>query len=482
MKKIKFWEKTQGKIKINNMKLINFLELNGFYRCSDKVINEEIVRIDNNLINASSIEEITYFLREHLTAINEEEVLQKLIEGIGSYINKSKLNFLKPVKINSDRDEIYNSRFFFLNGFCEIDKNEIVFKKYAELKFCIWKSRLIKHEFKSDYLKTQEIGQFEKFCKKISGEIEKKFNSFQTILGYLMHRNRRKEAGRCVIFYDAKMRENNLANGGSGKSLIQDAIGKCRQAIQFDGKEIKKGSFFKNQRLDITSDIIIYDDLKKGVNLNDFFSVITGDIEVEKKRKSAFIIPKHLAPKMLISSNHYVNGTGGSSDRRRRWEFELENYFDDKYTPEDEFGNLFFEDHWSSKEWNLFYVFMMKCVSSYLKNGRLEFKDDNLALSILKDKTSHNFPNFAMRNIKIGTIYDKNKLKDKYNKTLESGSEISTSMFHKFLKNYSEYLGNKYKYISTSSGGVNKFSIISKINFLPNYRKFFIKTQANEKI
>src|SRR5690606_8997682 len=91
-------------------------------------------------------------------------------------------------------------------------------------------------------------------------------------------------------------------------------------------------------------------------------------IEVERKRQAAFEIPFERSPKVLISSNHYVKGPGGSSDRRRRCEFELANYYSEKFTPEDDFGNLFFSQ-WDEDEWNRFYFFMMDSVQIFLKHG-----------------------------------------------------------------------------------------------------------------
>src|SRR5690606_11670443 len=113
-----------------------------------------------------------------------------------------------------------------------------------------------------------------------------------------------------------------------------------------------------HQRVNLTTEILFYDDFTKEVSFEIFYPLVTTGVEVEKKRKQAFFIPYDKSPKILISSNYLVRGTGGSSDIRRKFEFELSNYFNENHTPEDEFGNRFFDD-WNEEQWNEFYGFMM---------------------------------------------------------------------------------------------------------------------------
>ena len=78
------------------------------------------------------------------------------------------------------------------------------------------------------------------------------------------------------------------------------------------------------------------------------------------------------SPKISITTNYTVKGEG-SSHLRRVFEVEMAGYFNDKNTPEDEFGHLLFSD-WNDEEWSKFDNFMLRCVQYYLNNGLVESK------------------------------------------------------------------------------------------------------------
>ena len=81
--------------------------------------------------------------------------------------------------------------------------------------------------------------------------------------------------------------------------------------------------------------------------------------------------------RIVVSSNYPVKGTGGSTDKRRRYEFEVANHYHVNHQPMDEFQKHFFDD-WIPGEWNDFDALMMDCVQVYLKNGLIEAKSLNL--------------------------------------------------------------------------------------------------------
>jgi hypothetical protein len=160
-----------------------------------------------------------------------------------------------------------------------------------------------------------------------------------------------------------------------------------------DGKNMKHGSWFKNQRIERTTDIVFYDDVAKDFSLETLYSMITTGIPIEKKYKDEEYIEPENAPKICISSNYVVNGTGGSTDIRRRCEFEVANHYNENYTPQDEFECHFFDD-WDDKEWNRFFHFMMHCVQMYLKHGLVNAKPINLKKNRLINATSEEFVAF----------------------------------------------------------------------------------------
>ena len=332
-----FWRNDGDKIGIINSELLSFLADNGYVRIQLEPTNYLLVRMKNNRIRLTSEEEMIAFVGNYLLENKENKVYEAFVKGVGQYISSKKLSFLPIKELPNDRDQTDTGIFYFQDCYCVVSKEGIEIKDYKDLPYVIWEDRLIKHDFK---LKVKEDkGQFEQFCFRLSKDDNGRFLTLKTILGYLLHRNKTRDEARAIIFYDENMILNDKANGGTGKTLLCNALSKVRELEVFDGKAIKAESWFKNQRIKLTTDLITYDDLNKSSSLELFFSMITSGLEIEKKRKDAFFIKHEDAPKIIITSNYPVKGPGGSSDIRRRFEFEIANYFNNDLTPEKEFGS-----------------------------------------------------------------------------------------------------------------------------------------------
>ena len=69
----------------------------------------------------------------------------------------------------------------------------------------------------------------------------------------------------------------------------------------------------------------------------------------------------------MLSSNTPIDIiTAGGSNKRRLVVFELDNYFNSRYTPEDKYGKRFFESKWTTNDWRRFDLFMAKCALIYM--------------------------------------------------------------------------------------------------------------------
>ena len=99
--------------------------------------------------------------------------------------------------------------------------------------------------------------------------------------------------------------------------------------------------------------IVLFDDVHRKFDFEKLFPVITEGIQVERKYKNRITIPYSDSPKVLITTNYALNGTG-SSFRRRLYEFQLSQFFNDENTPFRKFGRVFFEG-WDVDQWNMFY-------------------------------------------------------------------------------------------------------------------------------
>jgi len=453
-----FWRYETGKLQIINSDLLKFLASKGFARLKLSPTNYILVKKKNNRIRLSSDEEMMSYVGFYLKSKKQMKVYEAFVKGVGQYITNKKLSFLPIDELPDDRDTKNTGIFYFKNGYCIISKTGIEVKDYSELPYVIWENRIIN----CNYIKTnkEEIGQFEQFCKNITKNDASRFLTLKTILGYLLHRNKSRGEAKAIILYDENMLLDNKTNGGTGKTLLSDALSQVRDLELFDGKSIKAESWFKNQRINLTTDIVTYDDLNKTTSLEMFYSMITTGVEVEKKRKDAFYIRFEESPKIVITSNYPVKGPGGSSDERRRFEFEVANYYDHEFTPEDEFGNRFFNEDWGKDEWQKFYHFLMECLMEYLNNGLIKSPSINFEKKKLELNTSKHFLEFAENFLEFNHWEDK-RLAEVLYKEYFPEEGVTPHMFKKWLEEYCSVNNAKLKIKST--GGNYLFNMIKNV-------------------
>ena len=267
--KLQFWEfNEKGAPKILNARLLGFLESKGFANAKLSETNHILVQKLNNRMSLASEAQVDQIIKNHLLLKEEWDVYETYARGMGSYVSPRKFNLLKPVDLVNDRDASDSSNFFYKNCYGMITEEGIKIQGYEHLESPIWENRLLKRSYFTP--NDGEVGQFEKFCRNITGKSDVRFLGLKTILGYLLHRNKEVGEPKAVILYDEKMGQNNQAHGGTGKTLLSQAIAKCREVEIFDGKEIKAGNYFKNQRIELTTDVLVYDDLNKNVSLEIF--------------------------------------------------------------------------------------------------------------------------------------------------------------------------------------------------------------------
>ncbi|WAC01675.1 hypothetical protein N7U66_17380 [Lacinutrix neustonica] len=230
---------------------------------------------------------ITELIRKFLEYKKEIEVIKLFASSVGNYVNIRLFEMLKSEKPLNDRDTKHNSFMYFENRIFIIDKNKVSTQDWLDFNGAIWRKRIIKR--KADYI-PNEKGQFYQFCFNISKQDENRFKALKTIIGYLLHRYQDPANTRAIILVDEDISFDSTANGRRGKSLLCMAITMCRDVVNMSGKSIKKGNWFKNQRITRTTDIVWYDDVKKDFDFEDLYDTITSGVVVEKKHKDEFYI------------------------------------------------------------------------------------------------------------------------------------------------------------------------------------------------
>lgn len=441
-----FWTiAANGKVKINQFMLIKFLQKGGFYKITIKG-DKSVVRVVENIVSEAPDHEMIDYIKKFLVSKNEIDVLETFSTGVSGYVNKGKTNLLASVNIPIDKDPKDESWFYFKNTAVKVTIQGIELVKYKDLPNKIWESRILDRDYIiSDGTKSD----FESFLFNLAGQDNERFIALKSIIGYLLHRFQDKSTTKAIIFVDENMSFDGKANGGSGKTLITEAIGKLRELVGVDGKNIKTNSWFKNQRITKTTDLVRYDDVQRDFSLETLYSMITSGITVEKKHKDEFYISPENAPKFIISSNYPVKGTGGSTDTRRRCEFEVANHYNSNYQPIDDFGILFF-DGWDDKQWNQFDEFMMSCAILYLEEGLITPDPINIVKNKLVSNTCVEFIDF-MNGITLDTWSDKRALYEDFIKKYPEHSRITSHQFTKWKKEFA--FQNNLEYQDKSSGG-----------------------------
>lgn len=437
MVNIKFWKNDErSKVKIIQSKLIDFLIESGYSKAKRDDGSIMYVRESGNVVSEVFDTDIIDYVINYLKKIGDDDVLEVFSKGLTGYLSPSKLKLLKTTELLNDRDTKDFSFFHFQNISCLVGVNKVQSILIEDLPKKIWDKRILKRSV--NILNQNDKSQFETFCFNISGQNIERFLVLQTIIGYLLHRYQDPKNSRAIILVDEKISFDGEANGRTGKTLLMDGIKACREVVVMNGKNIKKNSWFKNQRIEYTTDVVFYDDVTLDFNLEDLYSMITTGIPVEKKYKGEIFIEPEDAPKIAISSNYIVKGTGGSTDIGRRCDFEVSNHYSLDYTPFDEFGNRFFED-WDESEWSAFYWFMMGCVSKYLKHGLLIAEPINLKKNNLINSTSVEFYSFIKDNpIKINEWISKKKAFESFIQEYPHFKSLSSHKFTKWMKIYAK--------------------------------------------
>ena len=431
----------QGELKwkINHLNFIYFLRYRGFRRFD---INDDFifVKIKDHILEEIPIHRIQDEVIDYINSIKEsdlegitkEELLSKFVTSPAIFFNEKKLSILgieKGLIFNSDSKEI--GYIYYKNGFIRCSSDGYKLHDYKELEGYIFKNQIKNREFKE----STSDGMFSKFIWNISGKNEKRFQSLQTLIGYLLH-----------SFYETKMKAVNLtdstisdnAEGRSGKTLLGRAIAHIKMVCEISGKDFDPTNKHKYSSVNLDTQIVFLNDLRKRFDFESLFNDISDAITVDRKNLQPFTI----RAKMLISSNDTFKIEGASA-KDRVIEFELADHYNAEHSPETEFGCWFFRD-WNCEEWQMFDNFMCNCLSSFLKNGLIEADQINLDRRKLLNETNPDFVAFMNEKVEKGEF----QLNKDYDKT---------QLHEEFLDNYSEYrfdnwlkrTGNFTKYLKT---------------------------------
>ena len=379
-----FWMKTdKGVVKIIHVLFKQFLEDNGFYKFNPEGSkNYVFVKVTNNLIDHTDEKEIKDFILNHLIEIDDLSIYNHFADKV-RYFKEDFLSLLSTIDIYFIEDNKDTSYLYYRNCAVKITKDDIQMIDYIDLGGYVWKDHVIDRNFTVCQANTD----YRKFISNICNGEEDRVKAMESTIGFMMHGHKNLSFCPAVILNDEVISDN--PEGGTGKGIFMNALGQMKKVVTIDGKSFTFERSFAYQLVSADTQILVFDDVRKHFDFERLFSVVTEGLTLEKKNKDAIKIPFSKSPKIAITTNYAIKGTGNSF-ARRKWELELHQHYNKNYTPMDEFGQLFFSD-WNDDEWCAFDNYMIGCLQGYLSTGLIESKFVNLKVRQLSAETSHDF-------------------------------------------------------------------------------------------
>ena len=458
-KEIVFWQiietRTGEKVVIDNVMFKLFLEKKGFFKFyQEKAENPIFINIHENIVHSSSATKIKDFVLNYLYERDELQIWNFLASST-KYFSDLYLSFLESIELQMMTDAKDKVFLYFSNGVVEVTQSGSRLMDYIDCSGYIWKEQIIPRT----YIEADtDDNDFKKFVHRISADDLKRVQTMETTIGYLMSSHKDKTDQKCIIFNDQEISDGN-PNGGSGKSLLLTALGQFKKLVSIDGKSFdsNKGDFVY-QRVNLDTQILAFDDVKRKFNFEALFSLITEGITVNRKNKDEIFIPFEKSPKIIITTNYVIDGAGSSHDRRRH-EVELFQYFNQFRTPLSEFGKLLF-DAWEGDEWHCFDAYMIGCCRMFLKFGLMKPESINANTKRLIQSTSKDFFDWIQDD---SLLHDCNvytgEIVEEFKREFSDYAKLSNQKFTSWVKTYCEFKGYEYKQVKNPRRG---FQILTK--------------------
>ena len=446
-----FWDTDKnGKLSLNDYKFKLFLENRGFYKVQLNDKEFTFVKVYNNIINEVNEIHIKDFVLNHVVEIDMN--VYNFFAKSTTKFSENYLNQLATKELAMVRDSETESYLFFQNGVLKVteEKKEII--EYINIGGFVWQKNIIPH----NYFNIDCKSDFETFINNVCNKEEKRKLIVETALGYLLNTYKKQDEGLAIVFYDETLNDN--PSGRTGKTLISKALGQCRKLVTLNGKEFNNKGQFPYQTINLDDNIICFDDMERTFKFETLFSIITGNLTLNKKNLQPIEIPFSKSPKILFTSNYILSGVGDSHDARKV-EIELYRHYSKKYKPVNEFGKLFFSQ-WSTEEWNCFFSYMISNIQKYFKHGLIYSELKTGKTKKLIANTCEDFYDFCENEFfwKSDHYYTTKEIMQSYNDgSREIPRNMNVSWFGRWLGMYFDY--KQWKREDTTNGGVRKFSV-----------------------
>lgn len=425
--------KSNGGWEFNFIDIAGFLTTRGFYLFRTSKQKHIYIRILDNIVAEVGKKDLK---DEILNFVKTEEpayIYEFFLKNIGKCVNDEFLETLPAKEVIFRKDEKQYMQMYFQNCIVTVTKNGYKTSEYSKLDGYIWESQIIQRTFNPKAL--SDSTDFKKFCFNISNQEADRFLSIRTTLGYLIHNYKNPSYCPAVILNDEVISDH--PEGGTGKGLLLKAVEQYMKTVTIEGKTFTFDKSFVYQQVNADTKVLSFQDVNKSFDFERLFSVLTDGINVEKKGLQAIHFSFEDSPKVVITTNYAIKGSGNSHERRRH-ELEIAQYYNKSKTPFDEFKKMMFHD-WSEADWQNFDMFMIDCAQTFLIYGLKAQKLINLPEKRLIAETSSEFIEFMEdyrpeegERVTRADFYDRFK---KENPT----SRIASKTFYSYVRFYADF-------------------------------------------
>lgn len=466
----------------------NFFQNRGIgrYRLLDGTWN--FIHLAPPIVRTIGVEDARDFMYSFAEHNCSKNVNQMLLQGGSQYVGPfqmSRLAFIEPNFIQPTRD----TQMFYFDKLCwSITKNKVEEVGYESITHHIWAEQ--RKETPAKYLGKPLISFTEKngtynytitpegqechflqFLVNTSNftwrkspeeveESEANENNIQLLsklcaIGFMSMEYKDANVSRAVVGMDGKQSEVGESNGRSGKSLIGELMRQIVPLAYIPGKrrDLLDDQFLWNDVVDNTK-IAFIDDVLQGFNFEMLFPNITGDWTVNYKGGRRLTYPFANSPKIYISTNHALRGSGGSYNDRQ-WLLAFSDFYNDTHKPVDDFGYRFFVE-WDYTQWNLCWNLIATCVQIYMQFGVIQAPGERLEQRKLRQEIGETFISWAEEYFSLTTrintrLIRKTLYDDFLNYDPNQRKYITATEFKKRLIKFCEwkhYVFNPQKYDS----------------------------------
>lgn len=453
-----FWTKSsKGKIELVPNLFRDFLTKEGFYKYyPEGSKNFVFVRVKDNVITDSSEEVIKDFILKYIESTGDMSIYNFFAMNT-KFFTENFLNFITNVDSRFMTDDSETAYLYYNNCAIKVTRRGVEKIDYKDLKGIVWEDQKIKRNF----LETSHVDcEFKRFITNISGDDKERIKSVESTIGYLMHSYKPASYCPAVILNDEVISDN--PEGGTGKGIFVKSVSHMKKMVIIDGKGFSFQKSFPYQRVQVDTQVLVFDDVSKNFEFERLFSVITEGITLEKKNKDEIHIPFERSPKIVITTNYAIKGAGNSFERRK-WDLEFKQHYNKSFTPESEFGHMLFSG-WDEYEWNKFDNYMIANLQSYLNKGLVRSEFKNLKTRKFIAETSSDFWEWATSKDNVYTRPQMKSLgQDLFNSFVQDYPDysnygrykVSQNRFYKWIDSYGEYAFGKKPIVTRNALGKN---------------------------